>query len=181
MIWNVGTRLSRGRTALSRCSISLMAVGLIALGFSGCGDPNAIKAQKLYPVKGKVLLADGTPLKSGLVSLVSTTMAVEYEGTIGSDGTFEIKTSYGDGAPEGSYKVRIETEGPTGQQSKGKPTSRKVAANLPFPAKYADETTSGLTVTVKAEDNNLEPFKLVPGPSAATSTTANGKRSSPRN
>ena len=175
MTWNVGMKLSSRRTALSRSSIPLMAVGLIALGFSGCGNSDAVKPRQVYAVKGKVLLLDGTPLKSGRVCLVSTTTATEYGGTIGSDGSFEIKTNYGDGAPEGSYKVRIDPEVVSGPQAQGKPRSRKGAANLPFPAKYADEGTSDLTVTVIPENNTLEPFKLVPGSSSAKSTAGTGK------
>ena len=52
--------------------------------------------------------------------------------------------------------------------------AKKGAANLPFPAKYADDTTSDLKVTVKPGENNLEPIKLVPGPSAAKSASRKG-------
>src|SRR5262249_15231077 len=116
-----------------------------------------------HPVKGKVVLADGTPLKSGMVVLVSTTSPMEYSGVIGSDGSYEVKTAYGDGAPEGTYKVRIEPEGTALPQAKVRPGARNTPAGLPFPAKYNDEVSSGLTVTVKAGDNTLEPFKLIPG------------------
>ena len=162
MFWNDVTKSRPKFAALKRSSFSLVAAGLIALGFFGCGDSNAVKLTKAYPVKGKVLLADGTPLKAGQVSFVSTSAATEYTAPIGSDGSFEIKTSYGDGAPEGTYRVRIDAEG-TGTPGKGKTSVKRGVANLPFPAKYADETTSDLKVTVKPEENNLEPFKLVPG------------------
>ena len=45
--------------------------------------------------------------------------------------------------------MRIDPEVVSGPQAKGKPRSKKGAANRPFPAKYADEGTSDLTVTVK--------------------------------
>ena len=34
------------------------------------------------------------------------------------------------------------------------------AKNLPFPSKYTDEDGSGLTATVKPQENPLEPFQL---------------------
>src|SRR5262245_54702113 len=115
--------------------LGLLLATCLTAGVAGCGDPNAAQAQKVYPVKGKVLLADGSPLKTGQVVLVSTTKAEEYSGAIKDDGTFEVKTSYGDGAPEGTYKVRIDPEVSTSSQAKGRPSSRKGGANLPFPAK----------------------------------------------
>jgi hypothetical protein len=172
MTWNVEMKWNTRRTVLCHSLVLLIAAGLIASGLSGCGDPNAVKTEQLYPVKGKVLLADGTPLKGGQVSLVSTTAASEYTGIVGSDGTFEVKTAYGNGAPAGLYKVRIDADAAA---AKGKSSSRKGAANLPFPAKYADETTSDLTVTVKPEDNTLEPFKLVPPASAGKSSSGTGR------
>src|SRR5262245_1500105 len=140
--------------------LCLLLACCLTTGAAGCGDPNAVQAQKVYPVKGKVLLGDGSPLKSGQVVLVSSTRPEEYTGAIKDDGTFEVKTSYGDGAPEGTYKVRIDPEVSALSKSKGKPSSRKVGANLPFPARYTEESTSDLSVTVKPGENNLESFKL---------------------
>jgi hypothetical protein len=166
MIWTDG--LTATWSSGGVCCL-LLAAGMTAAGLSGCGDPNAARTQQLHPVKGKVVQADGTPLKSGLVVLVSTTAATEYSGKIGADGSFEVKTAYGDGAPEGTYKVRIETDPTTLPQAKARPGVRKPPANLPFPAKYNDESSSGLSVTVKAGDNTLETFKLLPGQSEAKS------------
>src|SRR5208283_4488149 len=123
----------------------------------------------VYPVKGQILLSDGKPLTSGHVVLVSN-QDVEFPGKVESDGRFSIKSGAGDGAPEGEYTVRIEPELQPGTAGRAK----KGAASLPFPAKYADDTTSGLKVTVKPGENNLEPFKLVPGPSAARSASRKG-------
>jgi hypothetical protein len=79
---------------------------------------------------------------------------------IGPDGSFTVKTSYGEGAPEGAYKVRIEPDETMTPPSKVK-SSRRNLANLPFPAKYTEEATSGLSATIKPGDNPLEPFKLI--------------------
>ena len=65
---------------------------------------------KIYPVKGKVLLADGKPLTSGRVVFMLPEKGLEFVGSIESDGSFSIKGSQGEGAPEGTYRVRIEPD-----------------------------------------------------------------------
>jgi hypothetical protein len=163
-----------GNFRLSTCSAQARAsrwIGLALIagwvaGFAGCGDPNAAGSLKVYPVKGQVLLPDGKPLTSGHVVLVSNEKALEFSGEVGSDGHFEIKTGYGDGAPEGTYKVRIEYHDPSQAPVKGKPSRRSVS-RLPFAAKYTEEASSDLSVTVKPGDNVLEPFKLTSERSAA--------------
>jgi len=123
-------------------------------GLGGCSGSDAVGNLTLYPVKGKVLLADGKPLTAGRVTFMSPEKAMEFSGPIGPDGSFSIMYGEKEGAPEGKYVVRIDPELP-----KGKPKSNKQPA-FPFPKKYADETTSGLTVVVQAGPNDLEPFKL---------------------
>ena len=157
MTWNVGTKLSTRRTALGRAVGIVAAAGLMISGLSGCGEPT-YSTPTVYPVKGQILLSDGKPLTSGHVVLVSN-QGMEFPGKVGSDGRFSIKCGAGDGAPGGEYKVRIDPElqpGSAGRAQKG-------AANLPFPAKYASETTSDLKVTVRPGENDLEPIKLLFG------------------
>jgi hypothetical protein len=148
-------------------SLWVVAMGGLGLLSLACGE-KGIASLAHHPVKGKVILPDGKPLTTGRVVFVSTSTPSEFSGDIGADGSFSMKTPAGEGLPEGKYLVRLDADVPTtGQATKGKPASRKTAVNLPFPAKYADETTSELTATVKAGDNQLEPFKLTAGPSGA--------------
>jgi len=141
------------------------AFGVIALclvilpGFGGCSS-DAISDLTVYPVRGKVLLADGKPLTAGLVVFVSTEIPVEFAGPIGPDGSFSIMNGKKEGAPKGKYVVRIEPELPKGL-TKGRSKSKKQPSfPFPFPKKYASEGTSGLTVVVQAGPNDLEPFQL---------------------
>src|SRR5436309_14578145 len=112
MIKNSQLSKCSARAQTSRWLGLVLMVGL-AGGIAGCGDPNAAGSLKVYPVKGQVLLPDGKPLTSGHVVLVSNEKALEFSGEVGSDGHFEIKTGYGDGAPEGTYKVRMEYDDPS--------------------------------------------------------------------
>ena len=129
---------------------------------AGCGDSGAEAQVATYPVKGKVLQADGRPMTAGQVIFVPDGPAGRRAvGDINSDGTFALMTyKSGDGAAPGNYRVAID---PTPAEP-GKPASvvkgKKGAGFSGKLQKYSDEDTSGLVATVKAEDNALEPFTL---------------------
>src|SRR4051794_19717171 len=82
---------------------------VIAAVLAGCSG-NTLSSMSAYPVKGKVVLADGKPLTSGRVVFVNPDKALEFDGPVGSDGSYTVKSDLGEGAPEGSYKVRIEID-----------------------------------------------------------------------
>ncbi|MFI5458579.1 MAG: hypothetical protein ACHRXM_24360 [Isosphaerales bacterium] len=129
----------------------------VVAGLAGC-DSNPLSSMRLYPVKGKVLLADGKPLTSGRIVFVAVKSTLTSPSTIESDGTFKVKGSTGDGLPEGEYRIRIEIDESKLPTVKVAP---KRTGSLPFPEKYADEDSSKLTATVKPDEtgNNFE-FKL---------------------
>jgi hypothetical protein len=119
-----------------------------------------------------VQLPDGKPLTTGRVVFVSKD-GLNSIGTLGADGTFSLTTgASGEGAPAGEYKVRLEA-GETSFKKGAKPA--QTAQALPFPEKYADEDSSELTATVKAEPTKLEPFKLDTKPAAAAGAKASSK------
>lgn len=149
------TTIRARANVLLGCGLLSCIVPLVA----GCSDPDSGVTGPLYPVKGKVLLADGKPLTSGQVVFVGTKEPVTLEGPIGADGGFTLDSgSLGKGAPAGDYKVRVEVDLSKQPQSKGKPARN--SGPLPFPANYTDEDKSGLLATVKAGDNDLPPFTL---------------------
>ena len=90
---------------------------------TGCGESQG--TSKLYPVKGKVLLADGKPLTTGRVVFVSTKPSITSVANIESDGGFGFKAASGDGLPEAEYKVRIEAG--TAGVTKGRAENYKAA------------------------------------------------------
>jgi hypothetical protein len=138
---------------------------LLSVIVAGCSESSPLSGLKLYPVHGKAVLSDGHPLTSGLVSFVATKSTISSSANIGTDGTFAFKGTQGDGLPEGEYKVRFEvgSAGAAEKVAKG-----KLKTNAPFATKYLDEDSSGLTVTVAADEakNNFE-FKLDTHDSAA--------------
>ncbi|WZO96046.1 hypothetical protein EP7_003019 [Isosphaeraceae bacterium EP7] len=142
-----GARLA----ALSTVVASLMACQ------SGCGEGEGPKLDvPTYPASGKVLRANGSPLPGGIVVLVPPDpKSPKATGPIASDGTFNLNTDgIAPGAPAGDYKVRIELDPEADMSVFG--TKR----GLPFPAKYAKESTSGLTATIQAAGVNEFTFAL---------------------
>jgi hypothetical protein len=95
--------LSRPLISLERPA-SRVAWLFLAFALAGCGGP------KLYPVTGKVVYADGSPMKGGAVMFESTgPKRFMAQGVIDvADGTFFLTTKEeGDGAEEGVYRVAI--------------------------------------------------------------------------
>jgi hypothetical protein len=134
-------------------AVCLWLVAAVGMAVPGCGQGSS-RSGPDYPVKGKVLLADGKPLRFGRVVFVSSETALSYMGQVGDDGGFELKQGDRVGAPAGSYKVRIEINETSLPKSRGK------SSNLPFPAKYQDEDVSKLAATVEAKPENSFEFKL---------------------
>lgn len=154
---SVFARFGRRTVGFALASLTLTA----PLALSGCGVPDpAPPVVKVYPVKGKVLLADGSPLKEGHVWFVPTKDSVlNSYGEISADGSFTLNTgSSGEGAPPGEFKVRIEPAAPAAP--KFRRSNRRDLKPLPFPEKYTDEDASQITVTVQAGPNELDPFRL---------------------
>lgn len=128
---------------------------MIAVFLAGCGEPDPLNGRKLYPVKGKVVLADGKPLTTGRVVFAATTSSITSTATLESDGGFSFKGNSGDGLPEGEYKIRIEA-GSSGAVVKG--SSSRSKSDIPFASIYTDEDSSNLTATVTPDEskNNFE-------------------------
>jgi hypothetical protein len=124
---------------------------LVLLGVTvfGCSDEQWVPVVKdpAFPVKGKVLLPGGQPLRAGRIEFVPSKEPGRLAyGAIVADGTFTLQTRQpGDGAIPGDYKVRILI-----------PEKREFSRL----ARYRDEDSSRLTATVRAEPNNLEAFRL---------------------
>ena len=115
----------------------------------GCGD----SGPDLAPVTGKVLL-DGQPLTSGRISTVPS-VGRGANGAIQSDGTFELTTEKpGDGAVIGTHAVIIASYAP----GAGGPEGGR--GKLLVPQMYTDELTSGLTIDVKADEENTPVLEL---------------------
>ncbi len=129
-------------------------IALSLAGLAGCGGPGPYSGT-LYPVKGRVLLADGSPLTGGAVKFIPTRGGLPASGKIEPDGTFSLNSKTREGAAPGEYKVRIEP-GAELLARKG-----RAAPKLPFASRYREyDGETGLTATIKVEATELEPFRL---------------------
>jgi len=138
------------------------------LALSGCEEPNPLRGARLYPVKGKVVLADGKPLRSGNVVFVGIKTQTTSSAALASDGGFAFKGQSGDGLPEGEYRVLVEPS--PGTQVKGSGVKAKL--NLPYASKYTDEDGSDLKATVTPDESKNEfEFKLEAKSDAKSSAT----------
>jgi hypothetical protein len=136
----------------------VLAPVMTILLLGGCGQTDTPPVVRVYEVKGKVLLAGNKPLTRGRVVFVPTQEPLLVSSAeVREDGTFSLATGEsGEGAPAGNYKVRVEPVGPVPNEQRPRSGSK----SLPFPSKYFDEDSSGLSVTVKPEANVLSPFVL---------------------
>jgi len=123
---------------------------LVASAVTGCGRPK-------YPVSGVVVYDDGSPFSGGGVVAMETEIEgklVMSRGAIGSDGRFVLASERpGDGAFEGSYRVRllphVTIDGP---------------ATVGIADRFQSFDTSGLTFDVGPNQSEFT-IKLGPKPS----------------
>lgn len=121
-----------------------------AVFVAGCGPQfNATPPPRVYPVRGKVLLASGEPISAGIIKFhPKSPLGAEAAGEIGPDGSFRLTTIVkNDGALPGSYTVSVDPYFKGGRLS-AVPASR-------VPPKFGAPETSGLTAEVEAKDNDL--------------------------
>ena len=131
-----------------------------------------------FPVTGIVTLK-GAPVEGALVSFVPEGGTYSPAGTTDASGKYTLNTMGVDGAPAGTYKVKIlkqkitqaEPAEPAPSGAGGMPPDEleendpsyagdeaepeEEVGNL-LPAKYASETTSGLTAVVQEGENNFD-------------------------
>lgn len=131
-----------GRTGRTRtdCWFACLLSIVGCLVACGCDDGRPERV----PVSGTVTI-DGKPLQTGYVQVVPDN-ARAATGRIRSDGCFKL-TCYGneDGCVLGTYRVAV-----SGCEMVGENAQRWYA-----PKRYADASTSGLTVTIKEPTDSL--------------------------
>ena len=117
---------------------------LLALWVAGCG----FGSNKTYPVQGRVVFKeDNRPLTGGTVLWKSVSDPnARASGEIGSDGTFTLSSSTGEGVVPGEYQVLIQPPIAEGGE-RGKAT---------VPPRYQRVETSDLRYTVKPGENHVE-------------------------
>jgi len=140
-------------------SVALAFVAGLLMLVVGCGDDRL----KTYPVSGTVLY-NGQPLAGVEIAFhaldpVKSGVSYPPHAKTDSQGKFKL-TSYvaDDGCPAGEFKVALAFAVEVAGGDDGGDQSKRLAFQVPV--KYHKGETSGLTATIKAGTNELEPFKL---------------------
>jgi hypothetical protein len=150
-------------------AFAAVLLGLLA-ALGGCGP----SGPKLYPVRGKVTLKDGTPVKYGHIILHAdarkgnATQEVS-QGTI-RDGEYTVMTGTREGAPPGAYRVSIEA---ADEVDENNPYFTKWFAD----EKYVSPDTSKLTMEVVENPGaGRYDFQLDPHPPQVDPFNPTGKK-----
>ncbi len=115
----------------------------------------------VYPAHGKLVFKNGEPVRLAIMNLSPKEQGKghECEARIGPDGKFELRSfsnTGNDGAVPGEYKVSLEPfYGPAFP-----PNATKNVKPSKIPTKYLDSKTSGITIVIKPEDNDLGTIRL---------------------
>ncbi len=145
---------ANGMNFSRRFSLLPLILAMASAG-SGCGDgSNAASAPLVeQTVTGKVVLANGKPLSRGQVTLIPLQEPfMPLYGTLKPDGSFTLGAGgVGTNVSHGEFQVSVE---PLDYRAGTKPKG------LPFPAKYLNETTSGLKATITPETKELQTIEL---------------------
>ena len=133
----------------SRSAASLL-IGLSVFAVCGCNS----NQPATYSTTGKVVFADGSPLAGGTIMFQTVggkgDAVFNARGLIGEDGTFAMTTfEPNDGAVAGEHQVLVRESMVIGDFQSPAATARLVAP------RFMSFDTSGLTVKVKEEDNDL--------------------------
>jgi hypothetical protein len=111
----------------------------------------------MYPVRGKVVYPDGSPMKGGAVIFEPTDSSVKVaaRGYINDeDGTFTLTTEkQGDGAPVGHYRVMV--RGKVVPHGRGADPEAINKWEPQVHPRFQDFATSGLEFTVEPKDNEF--------------------------
>lgn len=146
--------ISRSTTWSTTWSIALKSTVLFFLMVCalGCGESQL----KTYPVQGKVLFADGSPVKLGTIECLSETHGIQATGTINRDGTFRLKTYRDDdGAVEGLHKCVIVQF----IQADGIPNYKPSTLGV-INQRHASYATSGLSIRVEPDTSKNQGIVL---------------------
>lgn len=129
---------------------TLLLAGGLLLVLAGCGG-----RPRPYPVLGRVVYRDGSPVLSGLVTFESTDAEkpATARGTIQQDGSFQLTTyKEGDGAVPAHYRVMISSIRPPPPHLESRV---KAAPPSPIDGRYSRFEKSGLECTVQPGSNEV--------------------------
>jgi len=137
-------------------------LGLLAAPLAlaaGCRQPAPLEKETTYKVRGRVVGADGQPVRAGRVNFYpeSGGRGLEAWGEIQPDGSFTLTTyTMDDGVIPANYVVTVSPY----SYKTGNPRPVDAATARQILAKYRSQDSTTLTVEVGPRDAELDPFVL---------------------
>jgi len=135
------------------CGLLIMVLPISLWKSGGLNTPAVYKAH------GKLVFKNGDPVKNTYLTFTpkENGKGTPCEAMTKADGSFEIRSfsnTENDGAMPGEYTCSLE------QKPNIKLTSGVTITASVIPKKYQSSKTSGITVVIKAEENDLGTIKL---------------------
>lgn len=125
--------------------LRLIVLGSLLSLIAGCSDK-----LRTYPVTGKVVFKDGSPVHVGTIEFKSMDKKIQARGTIETDGSFKLTTyEPNDGAVLGKHQC-IVTQFIMLEELPGIKPSKKGVVH----SRFASYATSGLELEVTADKEN---------------------------
>jgi len=131
------------------------AIPLLMLTTVGGCSTGSTSSISVYPVSGRVVLANGKPARGASIVLVGRGVegGANGVGTLDKDGRFKMMCMGDrDGMMPGKYKVVINPR----NKAPGVSSEDQSFGMSNIPRKYWDDETADLFVEVKSGENNLE-------------------------
>ena len=129
---------------------AVMVIGALLVFVAGCGT----QRPATYPVHGKVVFADGSPLQGGTVEFRTAhegSKSIIASGIVAEDGTFQLTTfEEQDGAVAGTHQVIVRPKRSAARAEKFGPVEP-----LAVDRRFFSYNTSGLEETVIEGDNEI--------------------------
>ncbi len=141
------------RTFLAKTFTTPRTAGIILCCVAiGCfGGPRV----SIVPVAGHVTLGD-KPVADAVILFENPNAGFAATAVIQADGSYHLRSQYGDGIPPGKYTVSVSP--PAGRDEMDRPVTPSPAAAA-IPERYHLTQTSGLTADVEAGKSSYD-FKL---------------------
>jgi hypothetical protein len=135
-------------------SLPALLLLVVAAALVGCGS-GEVRGR----IVGKVTF-QGRPVTDGILVFSDDEKGVHMTTRLGPDGGYELRTAKGVGLPVGTYRISVCPPPLAPAKISFEPdaaaTSGHVNEYVNIPARYRDQATSGLTVTVKEGENALD-------------------------
>ncbi|MEX0819210.1 MAG: hypothetical protein WD070_06445 [Pirellulaceae bacterium] len=127
---------------------------LLSVGGIGCSNDRL----PTYPVQGRVVFSDGSPVHTGSIELKSREHGVQARGNIAADGSFQLTTyKQNDGAVEGTHDCVVVQLVMVEELSNFTPSTEGVVD-----ARYGSYSKSGLECEVSPAKQNVVTITLEP-------------------